>query len=36
VLVAFGAPAQEKWIIEQLSLLTASEVKLVMAVGGAF
>ena len=36
LLVAFGAPGQEEWIIGQLSLLTASRVKLVMAVGGAF
>ncbi|OGJ37183.1 MAG: hypothetical protein A2383_03120 [Candidatus Pacebacteria bacterium RIFOXYB1_FULL_39_46] len=36
VLVAFGAPHQEQWVIEHLDLLTKSGTKIVMVVGGAF
>jgi len=36
VLVAFGAPFQEKWIVEHRDLLSDSGVKLAMAVGGSF
>lgn len=34
--VAFGAPAQETWILSHRALLEKSGVKLVMAVGGSF
>jgi N-acetylglucosaminyldiphosphoundecaprenol N-acetyl-beta-D-mannosaminyltransferase len=36
VLVAFGAPAQERWIIQALPELTKARVKLSMSVGGSF
>ncbi len=36
VFVAFGAPAQEKWMFSHSSLLEESKVKIVMAVGGSF
>lgn len=36
VFVAFGAPMQEKWVIEHLNLLEKSGTKLVMVVGGSF
>ncbi len=36
VLVAFGAPFQEAWLIKHRQLLKKSEVKLGMVVGGAF
>lgn len=36
VFVAFGAPHQEGWIIENKELLESSGVRLVMAVGGTF
>ena len=36
VFVAFGAPYQEKWIIEHQDLLIKAKVKLVAAVGGSF
>jgi N-acetylglucosaminyldiphosphoundecaprenol N-acetyl-beta-D-mannosaminyltransferase len=36
VLVAFGAPHQEAWIINHLSLLEQQGVSLTMAVGGSF
>lgn len=36
VFVAFGAPEQEKWIIEHLTLLQQEGVRVVMAVGGSF
>lgn len=34
--VAFGAPAQEKWVIEHKAVLEKAGVRLVMVVGGAF
>jgi N-acetylglucosaminyldiphosphoundecaprenol N-acetyl-beta-D-mannosaminyltransferase len=34
--VAFGAPFQEKWIIEHRDLLNQSGVKVAMVVGGSF
>lgn len=36
VFVAFGAPWQEKWIVDHEELLTRNQVKLAMAVGGSF
>ncbi len=36
VLVAFGAPAQERWITQNLPELTKAQVKLAMSVGGTF
>lgn len=36
VFVAFGAPHQEKWVIENENLLNKNKVKLVMVVGGSF
>ncbi len=36
VFVAFGAPDQERWIIDHLQLLQEEDVSLVMAVGGSF
>jgi N-acetylglucosaminyldiphosphoundecaprenol N-acetyl-beta-D-mannosaminyltransferase len=36
VLVAFGAPKQEQWVVDHLDLLQKSGVKLVMVVGGTF
>lgn len=36
VFVAFGAPYQEQWAIDNLALLKESQVKIVMVVGGAF
>lgn len=36
VFVGFGAPWQEKWIVDHEELLTKSKVKLAMAVGGSF
>lgn len=36
VFVAFGAPWQEKWVVEHLELLKQSGVEIVMVVGGAF
>jgi len=36
VLVAYGAPWQEKWVIEHRQLLADNQVKMVMVVGGAF
>lgn len=36
VMVAFGAPAQERWIIQTLPELTRARVKLAMSVGGTF
>lgn len=36
VCVAFGAPYQERWLVENRDLLTKSGVKVAMAVGGAF
>ena len=36
VLVAFGAPFQEQWLQDHLSLLEKNNVKLAMVVGGAF
>ena len=35
VMVAFGAPAQEKWMFSHRWLLEEAQVKLVMAVGGS-
>ena len=35
VLVAFGAPAQERWIAQALPELTQAKVKLAMSVGGS-
>ncbi|MFZ5376606.1 MAG: WecB/TagA/CpsF family glycosyltransferase [Patescibacteria group bacterium] len=35
VLVAFGAPLQEKWLIDHKDFLTDSGVKLAMSVGGS-
>ncbi len=36
VFVAFGAPNQEKWIVENFDLLNDSGVSIVVAVGGSF
>jgi len=36
ILVALGAPTQEKWSLEHKQLLSESGVKIVMVVGGAF
>ncbi len=36
VFVAFGAPQQESWVIEQRGLLASAGVKLAMVVGGSF
>ncbi len=36
VLVAFGASAQERWLVENRDLLRASQVKIAMSVGGSF
>lgn len=36
VFVAYGAPWQEQWVIENRDALEASGVRLVMVVGGAF
>lgn len=36
VLVALGAPTQEKWSLDRRELLSESGVKIVMVVGGAF
>lgn len=36
IMVALGAPNQEKWSLDNQQLLSESGVKLVMAVGGAF
>jgi len=36
VLVAFGAPQQEKWLIEHQELLNQARVKIGMSVGGTF
>lgn len=36
VMVALGAPAQEKWLAEHRMLLSENEVSLAMAVGGSF
>jgi len=36
VLVAFGAPAQEHWVVTHKDALTAAGVRLVMVVGGSF
>lgn len=36
VFVAFGAPYQERWIIEHKHLLEKNHVKLAMSVGGSF
>ncbi len=36
VFVAFGAPFQEKWIVDHFDLLSQSRVRLAMAVGGTF
>ena len=36
IFVAFGAPHQEQWIIENKQVLEASGVRLAMVVGGAF
>ncbi|HCR81593.1 MAG: Glycosyl transferase, WecB/TagA/CpsF family [Candidatus Pacebacteria bacterium GW2011_GWA1_46_10] len=36
VLVAFGAPQQERWVIEHFNLLKKSRAKIVMVVGGSF
>ncbi len=36
VLVALGAPTQEKWSLDHKQLLSESGVKIVMVVGGAF
>jgi N-acetylglucosaminyldiphosphoundecaprenol N-acetyl-beta-D-mannosaminyltransferase len=36
VLVALGAPAQEKWLVQERELLAASGVRVAMAVGGSF
>jgi len=36
IFVAFGAPKQELWIQENLSLLKSARPKLIMAVGGSF
>lgn len=34
--VAFGAPYQEKWVVEHSDLLKKSGIKVVLVVGGAF
>lgn len=36
VFVAFGAPYQEKWVLENRKFLEENKVKLVMVAGGAF
>lgn len=36
VFVAFGAPAQELWLVENRALLEESGVRIAMAVGGSF
>lgn len=36
VFVAFGAPVQERWLVEHKQVLAASGVKIAMVVGGAF
>ncbi|NCN03509.1 MAG: WecB/TagA/CpsF family glycosyltransferase [Candidatus Pacebacteria bacterium] len=36
VFVAFGAPNQEKWIVENIETLKSSGVSIVVAVGGTF
>jgi N-acetylglucosaminyldiphosphoundecaprenol N-acetyl-beta-D-mannosaminyltransferase len=36
VFVALGAPQQEQWVVDHLSLLTQQGAKVVMVVGGAF
>lgn len=36
IFVAFGAPHQEEWVIENKKVLEAAGVRLVMVVGGAF
>jgi N-acetylglucosaminyldiphosphoundecaprenol N-acetyl-beta-D-mannosaminyltransferase len=36
VLVAFGAPMQEQWVVDHLDLLQKSSTKIVMVVGGTF
>ena len=36
IFVAFGAPTQEKWVIENRKLLEKQGVQLAMVVGGAF
>lgn len=36
VFVALGAPRQEQWVVEHLSLLKQVDTKVVMVVGGAF
>lgn len=36
VFVAFGAPYQEKWVVENSALLSKSKVKIVIVVGGTF
>jgi N-acetylglucosaminyldiphosphoundecaprenol N-acetyl-beta-D-mannosaminyltransferase len=36
VLVAFGAPMQEQWVIEHLDILQKSGTKIVLVVGGTF
>lgn len=36
VFVAFGAPWQERWVIEHRTLLKQAQTKVVMAVGGSF
>lgn len=36
MLVAFGAPAQETWVMEHKAFLEKYQVKLVMVVGGTF
>lgn len=36
VFVALGAPDQEKWLVEHLSLLQKNQVKIAMSVGGSF
>lgn len=36
VFVAFGAPYQEKWVVENSALLDKSKVKVVVVVGGTF
>ncbi len=36
VFVAFGAPMQEKWLVTHKELLTSAQVRVGMAVGGAF
>lgn len=36
VLVAFGAPQQEQWVVDHLPLLKQAGVKVVLVVGGSF